>query len=153
MSENYKVQPPDILFRWLHPGQFVWAENRASSGGFSGDYLSVDIATLTTLDESYRRAEKNGKNAIVSFEAQIAFDKNQNVCHCPAQSCKKTGENVCSEDTGCPEYKDDADVRELNSINPAHGCVVGKKTGSVKNHFMKNCKVEIFPPSPESITD
>jgi len=148
MNDNYKVEPDDKLFRWLHPSQFIWKESRATSAGFSNDYLSIDITKLTTLDESFIRAKKNGNNAIVSFEAKVAFDKDQKVHHCPVMSCKETGDDICTVDIGCVNYKNDINLEELNSVNSAHGCVVGKKTKSVQRHFANNCTVEIYPPAP-----
>ena len=149
MTENYQVQPDEKLFRWLHPSQFVWEEQRPTSSGFSNEYLSVDIAELTNVKESYERAKKNGKNAVVSFEAKLALDMNQKIYHCPIHICQETSEPVCAVDNGCSAYKDDAVSRKLNCTNPAHGCVIGKKTKAVKTKFAKSCKVEIFPPQKE----
>lgn len=83
MIKIHQVQKEDKLFRWLHPGQFKWDEKRPTSAAFQDPYMSVDIACLTSLQESYERAKKNNKDAIASIVAQQAFDKNQKVHHCP----------------------------------------------------------------------
>ncbi len=148
MRDHYQVQPDDKLFRWLHPGQFKWDETRPTSAAFQDPYMSVDIATLTTLQKSYERAQKIGKNAVVSFTAKVAFDfeKPQTIYHCPTQICELTNDSVCISDPNCRAYKEDAHLRLLNCTNPAHGCVVGDKKKFAKA-LTKVCKVEIFPPS------
>jgi hypothetical protein len=152
MTENYHVQPSDRLFRWLHPGQFQWSENRPTSANFRDNYMSVDIARLTTLPESYERAQKLGKNAVASFEAKVAFDfeKEQKIHHCPTQVCEVNDEFVCKTDTGCRAYKEDSSSRKLICTNTAHGCVVGDKKKFAKQ-LAKVCKVEIFPPESASL--
>jgi hypothetical protein len=146
MLEIRQVQPSDKLFRWLHPGQFDWDENRPTSAAFRDEYMSVDIAPLTSLEESYERAKKARKNAVASIVAEQAFAEDQNVCHCPSQICEDSGENVCVTDQGCSAYKSDGETRNLVCINPAHGCVLGKKTKSVSRFFATQCQVELYPP-------
>lgn len=117
MAEVYKVKPSDKLLRWLHPGQFDWEENRATSAAFKDDDMSVDILCLTTIEESYNRAKKIGKNAVVSIEAQLAIEKGLEVYHSPRED------------------------------NYAHGSVAGKKTKSIAKFLAQNCEVEIYPQS------
>ena len=88
MDQIYQVKPSDKLLRWLHPGQFNWAENRATSAAFRDDDMSVDILCLTTIEESYSRAEKIGKNAVVSLKAQLALDKGLEICHRPTKDIR-----------------------------------------------------------------
>jgi len=75
MVELYQVNSSDKLLRWLHPGQFDWDENRPTSAAFKDDEMSVDILCLTTIEESYDRAKKIGKNALVSIHAQLVIEK------------------------------------------------------------------------------
>jgi hypothetical protein len=116
MNESYEVQPSDILLRWLHPGQFKWDESRATSAAFKDDEMSVDILSLTTIKESYIRAQKRDKNAVVSLKAQLVLDKGLTVIHSPVEG------------------------------NYAHAIVFGKKTGSIIKFLTKNSIVEIYPP-------
>jgi len=116
MNESYEVQPSDILLRWLHPGQFKWDESRATSAAFKDYEMSVDILCLTSLEESYVRAKKIDKNAVVSFNAQLVFNKGLTVIHSPVEG------------------------------NYAHAIVFGKKTGSIIKFLTKNSIVEIYPP-------
>lgn len=149
MTQNHQVQPSDQLFRWLHPGQFQWAENRPTSAAFKDPYMSVDIACLTSLEDSYNRAKKINKDAVVSIVAQQAFDKNQKIHHCPSQICESSGSSVCVTDEGCPAYQNDGLSNKLVCINHAHGCVVGEKKNSIAKFFAKECAVEIYPPAPK----
>jgi hypothetical protein len=150
MTEIHTVQPSDKLFRWLHPGQFKWDERRPTSAAFQDPYMSVDIACLTTLEESYNRAQKISKNAVASIMAKQAFEKNQKVHHCPAQICESSGDSVCITDEGCPAYQIDGSSKKLICINPAHGCVVGEKPKkSVARFFARECAVEIYPPQTD----
>ena len=148
MSANYQVQPADKLFRWVHPGQFHPTEMRPTSAIFRGEYMSVDIAQLTNLEASYERAKKLQKNAVVSFTAQLAFDLEQRMTHCPTQLCKATNETVCFVDAGCRAYQVNENTGGLVCTNVAHGCVIGDKTKAVSKNFSKNCDVEIFPSEP-----
>ncbi|GBO53569.1 hypothetical protein APA_1476 [Pseudanabaena sp. lw0831] len=145
MSDNYQVKPVDKLFRWVHPGQFHPTEMRPTSAIFRGEYMSVDIAQLTNLEASYERAKKLQKNAVVSFTAELAFDLQQRVTHCPTQLCESTNETVCFVDTGCSAYQINNNACVLICTNDAHGCVIGDKTKAVSKAFAKNCGVEIFP--------
>jgi hypothetical protein len=43
MSEPLELKPDDRFLRWLHPGQFDWNENRATSAAFKDPQMSVDI--------------------------------------------------------------------------------------------------------------
>ena len=148
MNQKYHhVKPSDRLFRWLHPGQFKWDEKRPTSAAFQDPYMSVDIACLTTLEESYKRAQKIEKNAVASILAQRAFEKNQQVHHCPTQICESSGSSVCITDEGCPAYEQDGVSRELICTNPAHACVVGQKPRkTIARYFARECEVEIYPP-------
>ena len=148
MSADYQVQPIDKLFRWLHPSQFKWDEMRPTSAAFRDTYMSIDIAELTNLDESYKRAQKARKDAVVSFKAGLAFELKQKVNHCPTQICELANESVCVADTGCGVYQADVSSKKLVCTNHAHGCVIGNKTGSISKSFTKNCDIEIFPPAP-----
>lgn len=150
MIKIHQVQKEDKLFRWLHPGQFKWDEKRPTSAAFQDPYMSVDIACLTSLQESYERAKKNNKDAIASIVAQQAFDKNQKVHHCPSQVCKDSGSNICMTDENCPVYQNDGSPNNLVYINDAHGCVVGDKKRSIAKFFAKECKVERYPPPYEA---
>ena len=116
MAEDYQVKPSGKLLRWLHPGQFNWEENRATSAAFKDEQMSVDILCLTTTEESYNRAKKIGKNAVVSIKAQLAMEKGLEICHAPRED------------------------------NYAHGLVIGKKTKSIAKFLAENSKVEIYPP-------
>jgi hypothetical protein len=77
MTEIHQVQSSDQLFRWLHPGQFDWDERRPTSAAFRDPHMSVDLEPLTSLAESYARAKVAGKNAVASFLAGQAFEKDQ----------------------------------------------------------------------------
>jgi hypothetical protein len=145
MTQIYQIQPPDKLLRWLHPGQFKWDEMRATSAAFQDPYMSIDVACLTTLQESYDRAQKIGKNAVVSILAKQAFEKNQKVHHCPTKICESSGSSVCLTDADCPAYQRDGSSKHLVCVNPAHGCVVGEKKKSVARSFARECEVEIYP--------
>jgi hypothetical protein len=149
MNLIHQVQPPDKLLRWLHPGQFKWDEMRPTSAAFQDPYMSVDVACLTTLTESYDRAQKIGKNAVASILARQAFEKNQKVHHCPTKICESSGSGVCVTDEGCPIYQTDGTSKSLVCINVAHGCVVGEKKKSVARFFAKECEIEICPPQAE----
>ena len=148
MTQIRQVQPSDKLFRWLHPGQFDWTEMRLTSAAFKDPYMSVDLACLTTLEESYERGKLMKKNAVASLMAEQAFEKSQKVQHCPTQICEASSELVCITDTGCLAYQADGQSRELRCTNPAHGCVIGDKPKPVARFFAKNAKVEIHPPQP-----
>jgi len=131
--------------RWLHPGQFDWTEMRPTSAAFKDPYMSVDLACLTTLEESYERGKLMNKNAVASLMTEQAFEKAQTVQHCPTQICEAAGELVCITDTECRAYQADGLSRALRCTNSAHGCVIGNKTSSVARFFAKNAKVEIYP--------
>lgn len=146
MGQNCEVLHSDELYRWLHPGQFKWSEGRASSAAFKGSHMSVDIAKLTTLKQSYERAQTNKKNAVVSFRAEEVFTRNQEVIHCPTTVISSTSHPACIVRTDCPAYSDTLSETSLTCINPAHGCVVGKKSDSFARALAKACKVEIYPP-------
>lgn len=117
MAEPYQVKPSDKLLRWLHPGQFNWEENRPTSAAFKDDEMSIDILCLTTIEESYHRAKKIGKNAVVSISASLIMEKELLICHSPVEG------------------------------NYAHGLVLGKKTKSIAKFLANNCEVEIYPPN------
>ena len=150
MSEEKKIDKDEKLLRWLHPGQFHWQEKRAISAAFTDKYMSVDAYFLTTLEKSYERAKGYGKNALASIKAQIAYEKKQQICHCPTSVDSKNPKClVCVYDEKCKNYKQDISDSQLEIINPAHCCVIGKKTSSVKKYFAQNAKVEIYPPNTE----
>lgn len=149
MTQTYQVQQPDKLLRWLHPGQFKWDEMRPTSAAFQDPYMSIDIACLTSLQESYGRAQKIGKNAVASILAKQAFEKSQKVHHCPTEICESSGDNICITDPGCPAYQSDGMSSSRLCVNSAHGCVVGEKKKSVARSFAKECEVEIYPPQAE----
>ena len=148
MTQIHQVQPSDKLFRWLHPSQFDWKEKRPTSAAFQDPYMSVDLARLTTLEESYERGKLMNKNAVASIAAGQAFEKAQKVHHCPTQVCEVAGDLVCVTDEGCRAYQADGLSRKLICTNPAHGCVVGDKPKPVARFFAKNAEVEIYPPQP-----
>jgi hypothetical protein len=148
MTEIHTVQPSNELYRWLHPGQFDWKESRPTSAAFTDPHMSVDIAVLTDVKQSYLRGKRNGKNAVVSFQASIALEREQEVIHCPTHVLtNQTETSVCSFRTDCPAFSDES-VNATICINDAHGCVIGNKTRSVARAFAKASKVEIWPPSP-----
>lgn len=117
MAEPYQVKPSDKLLRWLHPGQFSWEENRPTSAAFKDSEMSVDILSLTTIEESYTKAKKIGKNAVVSIKAQLVIEKGLQVCHEPVEG------------------------------NDAHAVILGKKTNSIAKFLANNCEIEIYPPN------
>lgn len=119
MAEPYQVKSSDKLLRWLHPGQFNWEENRPTSAAFKDDEMSIDILCLTTIEESYNRGKKIGKNAVVSITAYLVMEKGLEICHSPVEG------------------------------NDAHGLILGKKTKSIAKFLANNCEVEIFPPDDE----
>ncbi len=150
MTDNQEIEPSDTLYRWLHPSQYHWEKRRPTSAAFTNTYMSVDISKLTTLEESYERAKKYDKNAVVSFEAKIAMEKEQEIVHCPTHIIDDSnpGETtVCKVRDGCDAYSENASEECLICINNAHGCVIGKKKDSVKKALARACKVEIYPPS------
>jgi hypothetical protein len=116
MSESLEIKPDDRLLRWLHPGQFDPKENRVTSAAFKDPQMSVDILSMTTVDESYQRAEKQGKNAVVSFSYQQVKDLELEVKHDPIDG------------------------------NNAHALVLGNKTKSIARKLAKACNVEVYPP-------
>ena len=116
MAEPYQVKPSDKLLRWLHPGQFDWEENRPTSAAFKDPEMSVDILNLTTIEESYTRAQKIGKNAVVSIEARLIFEKGLEIYHKPIEG------------------------------NGAHAIVVGTKSKSLARFLAINCEINIYPP-------
>lgn len=145
------ISSEEKLLRWLHPSQFNWEEKRPTSAAFTDPYMSVELASLTTLEESYGRGQKYGKNAVVSITAEMANAKAQKVCHCPTYIYKNQPQKtVCTTDKYCPTYQDNISSDELEIINPAHGCVIGKKTRSIAKFFANNAEVEIYPPDPNS---
>lgn len=147
MVEKYTVEDSDKLYRWLHPGQFKWDEGRPTSAAFKDPYLSIDIECLTSLQESYERAQKIGKNAVASISVEQACQKAQKVVHCPTQVLTESPEqSVCQGEHDCPAFDKAVPEDKLTCINAAHGCVVGKKTSSISKFFSKNCVVEIYPP-------
>ncbi|MEH1862081.1 MAG: hypothetical protein V7L21_29675 [Nostoc sp.] len=79
--------------------------------------MSVDILSLTTIEESYTKAKKIGKNAVVSIKAQLVIEKGLEVCHEPVEG------------------------------NHAHAVVLGKKTNSIAKFLANNCEIEIYPPN------
>jgi hypothetical protein len=115
MSEPLELKPDDRFLRWLHPGQFDWNENRATSAAFKDPQMSVDILSMTTVDESYQRAEKQGKNAVVSFSYQQVKDLELEIKHDPIDG------------------------------NEAHALVLGNKTKSIARKLANACKVEVYP--------
>ncbi|MEM6433460.1 MAG: hypothetical protein AAF773_06335 [Cyanobacteria bacterium P01_D01_bin.115] len=147
MVEKYTVEDSDKLYRWLHPGQFKWDEGRPTSAAFKDPYLSIDIECLTSLQESYERAQKRGKNAVASISVEQAYQKAQKVVHCPTQVLSESPEkSVCQDEHDCPAFDKTVPADKLTCINAAHGCVVGKKTSSISKFFSKTCAVEIYPP-------
>jgi hypothetical protein len=149
MTEIHQVQPSDKLFRWLHPSQFNWNEMRPTSAAFKDSYMSVDIACITTLEESYKRGRLINKNAVASITVAQALEKAQRVHHCPTL-CEISGNRVCITDAGCRAYQANGLTKELTCTNPAHGCVVGDKSKPVAKFFAKNATVEIYPPQVAS---
>ena len=121
MSESFEIQPDDRLLRWLHPSQFNWSENRATSAAFTATEMSVDILSMTTIDESYRRAKKQGKNAVVSLSYQQVKDLELSVKRDPIDG------------------------------NDAHALVLGKKTKSIAKKLANVCEVEIYPPESDRV--
>jgi hypothetical protein len=148
MWHSCQVSPSDILYRWLHPSQFNWKENRPTSGAFTDPNMSVDIAKLTTIDESYIRAKKNNKNAVVSFEANEVLSRNQEIHHCPTNILRETEESICLARRECSIYKEDISSESLQCINPAHACVLGHKTRAFSKNLRSLSNVEIYPPQP-----
>jgi hypothetical protein len=116
MSESPELHPEDRLLRWLHPGQFHPTEKRPTSAAFKDDRMSVDILSMTTVEESYERAQKIGKNAVASIEYQRIIELGLEVKYDPIEG------------------------------NDAHALVLGKKTGSISKKLAMECKVEIYPP-------
>ncbi|MEA5470570.1 hypothetical protein [Spirulina sp. 06S082] len=147
MTEE-EIDSNEELLRWLHPGQFDWKEKRPTSAAFKDQYMSVDIASRTSLEESYERGKRYGKNAVVSFKAKVAYEKDQKVCYCPTSVYQNQSDKaVCTTQQECPVYNENVSSKDLKIINPAHGCVIGKKTKSIAKFFAKNVKVEIYPPA------
>jgi hypothetical protein len=116
MSDSHQINSDDRLLRWLHPGQFNWPEKRPTSAAFRDEEMSVDILSMTTVDESYQRAKKIGKNAVVSLGYQEVVELELEVKHNPIAG------------------------------NNAHALIVGKKTKSVSRKLANMCQVEIYPP-------
>jgi len=146
MGQCYQVQPSERLLRWLHPGQFNWEEKRPTSAAFKDSYMSVDICQLTTVDDSYERGKKIGKNAVASFSAEEVLNREQEVVYCPTQVIEGSdGCFACQVRVDCPVYRGDIASEPLVCVNNAHGCVIGKKTQGFAKALAKNCKVEIYP--------
>jgi len=142
------IEPQDKLLRWLHPSQFKWDEERPISAAFKDDYMSVDVAKLTTVQESYDRGKKYGKNAVVSLKAEIVQQRQQKIHYCPTSIRKEVEPetNVCTTNQECKTYQQDISQDDLKVINDAHACVIGKKPNSIAKFFAKNAEVEIYPP-------
>jgi hypothetical protein len=148
---DHQFNSSDKLFRWLHPGQFNWEEMRPTSAAFTDPYMSVDIDSLTTLEESYHRAQQAGKTAVVALTVEMVIEKDLRVCHCPTSTLKNSPESlVCISDEGCPSYRNNVSPESIVCINDAHGCVIGKKTNHIKKFLAKHCKVEVYPPQHTS---
>jgi hypothetical protein len=146
MINRSSIEVSDKLYRWLHPGQFKWDEMRPTSAAFKDQYMSVDIGRLTSLDKSYERAQKIGKNAVASILGEQVFQKGQKAIHCPTQILPSDLKNsICQDEKNCPAFNADVDEKKLTCINEAHGCVIGKKTSSIAKFFSKNCVIEIHP--------
>jgi hypothetical protein len=147
MVEKYTIEDSDKLYRWLHPSQFKWDEGRPTSAAFKDPYMSVDLACLTSLEDSYSRARKNNKNAVASILVSQARQKEQKVVHCPTQVLSQFSEqSICQTESDCPAFDRSISEKDLICTNAAHGCVIGKKSSSVYKFFSKNCLVEIYPP-------
>lgn len=58
MSEKEKIDKEEKLLRWLHPSQFNWQEERPYSAAFTNDYMSVDLSSLTTVEEDRSKSSK-----------------------------------------------------------------------------------------------
>lgn len=87
------------------------------------------------------------KNAVVSIKAKLAYEKQQRICHCPTSLSKNNPETlVCIYDSECKNYNQDVSLEDLQIINPAHACVIGKKTKGIAKSFAKSAEVEIYPP-------
>lgn len=117
MLDSHQTKPEeDRLLRWLHPGQFNWEEKRPTSAAFKDEEMSVDILSMTTVDESYERAKKIGKHAVVSLGFQQVLDLGLEVKHDPIEG------------------------------NDAHALILGKKTKSIAKKLASSCQVEVYPP-------
>lgn len=142
------VPSDEKLYRWLHPSQFKWDEKRPTSAAFKDPYMSVDRSSLTTLSESYERAKTYKKTAVVAILAEIAYKKELEVSCCPTRVLKKDESiQVCTVNSECKSFRDDIKDIDLKVVNPAHACIIGKKTNSISNFFVKNAIVEIYPPN------
>ncbi len=87
------------------------------------------------------------KTAIVSIFAKIAYEKEQKIYHCPTCVLKKDeNTQVCTVKSECKSFRNDVNDIDLKVVNPAHACVIGKKTQSISKFFVKNAIVEIYPP-------
>lgn len=149
MRDSEKIEPSDTLYRWLHPSQYKWDEGRPSSAAFNDSYMSVDVSKLTSLQQSYERAKKYNKNAVVSFKAEVVIQKGQEVVHCPTHIVENTENIVCRVRNDCTAYSENISSDCLVCINNAHGCVIGKKNKAFARDLAKTCKVEICPPFPD----
>lgn len=110
--------------------------------------MSVDIAPLTSVEESYERARQSNKDAVASLKAGDIMSHAQEVEHCPTQVCGTMETLVCNIREDCQIYQDSTDPNSLRCVNPAHGCVIGKKTKAIARAIAKSCKVEIYPSEP-----
>lgn len=150
IEDQYSVTNEDTLYRWIHPSQYNKDERRASSGAFTQDYMSTDIAKLTTLEESYHRSQQQNKDGVIrvvaisSFSAEVVISAEQKIVHCKT-FVDDQQQLTCIAEEECSSYKK-LHEEDLICTNPAHACVIGKKGRSLQRKIARSAEIVIHPP-------
>lgn len=114
-----EIQDADELYRRVHP-HHLKPDGTVSSAVFKGSdsyELSVDLARLTTLEETFQRGRLMGRECIglAVLTVQLARKLSQEVRHDPL-----------GPDT-------------LGGPNPAHALIIGHKTEPIAKQLARNC--------------
>lgn len=128
-DDDPTILDEDTLWRRIPHWHFVVDENiggvRPSSAAFADDAETGDPMSVVLGDEVLE-AHRRPEDILAGLEgfAMVAFS------------------------TGFARSQKQAVARDPTPSEPAHALVVGKKTGSVRKAFAKNCEW-VIPPPPE----
>jgi len=119
--EREPIPSTGFIFRWIHPVNWVAAENRPSSGAFADPEMSVDWDKYSDIEKTaVRQSPKNGAVAI-----EIAFARD------PDPAVPELKQDV-THDPISAKAADSATGAEAEAENHAHTIVKGKKTQSLR---------------------